>query len=163
VLPVGTFTNDVRVREMPTGVYPRPSPEARFRAKTRPDQLGCLVWRGALVKGYGYIEVGGRLIRAARFAWQQRYGPIPDGMEIDHLCRNPACVKVTHLEAVTHRQNVLRGNHPNVLASLRDRCSYGHPYDEKNTYWRQSGHRECRLCHARQEGERRRHNRKEVM
>lgn len=81
--------------------------EDRFWAKV--DVRGpCWEWTASTRYGYGQFMVGNRSMLAHRFAWQMLVGPIPDGLELDHLCRNPACVSPDHLEPVTHRENMRR-------------------------------------------------------
>lgn len=100
--------------------------------------------------GYGRISVDGRLTGAHRVAYEMAIGPIPDGLVIDHLCRNPPCVNPMHLEPVTQAENMHRSagrSHrpPNRSRPLKTHCSQGHPYDETNTrLWR--GGRFCRAC-----------------
>lgn len=73
-------------------------------------ETGCWVWaRGPGPSGYGVKSVNGKRVRAHRHYYEQAKGPIPDGLQIDHLCRNPACVNPEHLEAVTQAQNTRRG------------------------------------------------------
>lgn len=103
-------------------------------------------------KGYGRMLVGSRrdgsrtYKLAHRIAYELLVGAVPDGLEIDHLCRNPGCVNPAHLEAVTHRENLLRGESPSALHSRKTHCPKGHPYDEENTYVEPSGRRRCRIC-----------------
>lgn len=110
---------------------------------------GCMEWRGCFqLNGYGYLNKDGRKIRAHRAAYELFVGPIPSGMHLDHLCRNRACVNVTHLEAVTCRVNLLRGTGPTATRANQAQCKRGHSFDEPNTYYRPNGTRCCRVCRA---------------
>lgn len=119
----------------------------RFWAKVSdPDAQGCRLWVGYRnEKGYGRFGVDRRLVLAHRFAYEEARGAIPLGLVLDHLCRNPACVTVSHLEAVTSGENTRRGR---TGAAQRERthCPQGHAYDEENTYVYRDGRRECREC-----------------
>ncbi|MAH48206.1 hypothetical protein CMI37_20450 [Candidatus Pacearchaeota archaeon] len=137
---------------MPAGFYPRPSPEERLWAKVRkqPGPNGCWLWLGAHNgRLYGTIFVDNRVTYVHRLSYELAKGPIPDGLQIDHLCRVHNCVNPKHLEAVTSRQNILRGNGPR-LTSERWRaithCKRGHAYAE-NTMIVQGKKRVCRVCH----------------
>ena len=78
-------------------------------SKVNSVESGCDVWIGALsTKGYGQFWINGRQTQAHRWAYENLRGPIPEGLEIDHLCHNPACVRVDHLEPVTHAENLRR-------------------------------------------------------
>jgi len=99
---------------------------------------GCWLWTG-YINPNGYAMFGRRW--AHRVAYEFFVGPIPEGLELDHLCRVPACVNPAHLEAVTHRENMRR-----APATNRTVCPGGHPYDESNTHITKAGKRHCRAC-----------------
>ena len=80
--------------------------EATFLARITEDGEGCHLWNGALNdQGYGRLRVEGRLVRAHRYAWERTNGPIPEGVYVDHICHNRACVRDSHLRLATHAQN----------------------------------------------------------
>ena len=109
--------------------------------------LGCWEWTGHTRAGYGRMhESNGRLVDAHRVTYEFFKGPIPLGLQIDHLCRNPCCVNPDHLEAVTPRENVLRGAAPGIRRRGAPTCIHGHLWNEKNTYITKQGRRKCREC-----------------
>lgn len=79
--------------------------EERLAAKTVPTDTGCLIWGGAVEDGYARIWHDGRMVRAHRYVWEQAHGPIPNGLEVDHLCHNRACCELTHLRLTSHAEN----------------------------------------------------------
>jgi len=80
------------------------------------DKTTCWTWSGGLrADGYGRFTFNGHRSMAHRFAYEMAKGPIPLGLDIDHLCRVRHCVNPHHLEAVTRRENLLRGAHPNMI------------------------------------------------
>lgn len=118
-------------------------------AQLVPTPEGCLVWTRWKVNGYGVVTMRGKHLRVHRIAYEYHFGPIPEGLEIDHLCRNPACARADHLEAVTKSENIRRGDGPAKLATLnrsKGCCPKGHAYSGENLYVRPDGARICRTC-----------------
>lgn len=127
--------------------------EERFKSSYRVDPSGCWVWMKSLNwGGYGSFWLNGKRTGAHRAAHLLFKGPIPDGHDIDHLCRNRACVNPTHLEPVTRSENLRRGA---VGGHFRDKthCKNGHRFTPDNTYTDPRGWRACRTC-AREAGRR---------
>jgi hypothetical protein len=108
----------------------------------------CWIWHGARdkVSGYGRVQVEGSCRYIHRIVYQQLVGPIPDGLQLDHLCRQRACCAPHHLEPVTCLVNVRRGNG----GASRTHCPQGHEYTPENTYLHQNAkgytRRTCRKC-----------------
>ncbi len=120
----------------------------RFWNKVTIAPSGCWLWTSTKVaKGYGRFalrEQGRRrAVYAHRYAYETLIGPIPAGLQSDHLCRVRACVNPSHIEPVTGSINCLRGN---PWGRGRTHCPQGHPYDETNTYITPQGYRHCREC-----------------
>lgn len=107
----------------------------------------CWQWLGRTSDGYGHFNVLGGFMLAHRFSYEFLVGSIPEGLVLDHLCRNRACVNPAHLEPVTYQTNILRGNGLAAQNAAKTHCPSGHPYDEVNTL-RLNGRRHCRACSA---------------
>ncbi|MFM9368081.1 HNH endonuclease signature motif containing protein [Streptomyces sp. Da 82-17] len=119
----------------------------RFLAKITEADNGCWEWQAArLPTGYGRFYLNGKHRYAHRVAYEAVKGPIPDGLVIDHLCRNTSCANPDHLEAVTNRVNVLRGVGFFADRARQTRCIRGHRFDAANTYRARNGTRKCRTC-----------------
>lgn len=132
----------------------------RFWSKVEKGEY-CWKWHGASGDGrYGRFHlsrVGGPkiMVTAHRYSYELTNGPIPEGLVLDHLCRNTFCVNPDHLEPVTIRENTLRGESIPAMNVLVTHCPYGHEYDAINTYINKTGGRHCRTCQARRSVEKR--------
>ena len=100
-----------------------------------------------LSNGYTPVTVSGVRVLGHRWVWEAFNGPIPDGLVIDHLCRNPACVNPAHLEPVLQRENLLRGDTFQARNASKTECPQGHQYDEANLIRSKDGRRKCKACH----------------
>ena len=126
----------------------------RVLARIVIDDNGCWIWQGATRSpGYGHVGVKGpdlkwRMVGTHRITYEYFIGPIPDGHQLDHLCRVRLCANPYHLEAVTSRENTLRS--PVAIGGLnaaKTHCKRGHEFTAENTYRRGTA-RECRICRA---------------
>lgn len=117
--------------------------QERFWSKVHKTDT-CWIWTGSRWLGYGRFSYNSRNVLAHRVSYMWEHGD--PGPNLDHLCRNRACVRPSHLESVTHTENVRRGI-PNNGKAARTSCIRGHEYTEENTRWRSDGRgRECRAC-----------------
>ena len=127
----------------------------RFEALYIPEpNSGCWLWLGCDSQGYGYFRARGKMVRAHRWSYEHFCGPIPKGLQIDHLCRVPRCVNPMHLEPVTSKENVNRGfvnQHKG-----KTHCKRGHLLSPENVYTTPEGWRQCVTC-------RKGHDRKRLM
>lgn len=118
--------------------------------------------------GYATFGVDGAKVLVHRWSYEHFVGPIPDGLQIDHLCHGAddrcvagydclhrRCVNPAHLEPVTARENSLRSTSLWAENAAKRECRRGHPFTDDNTYTTKRGHRACRECHNDAERERR--------
>ena len=109
------------------------------------DPSGCVLWSGNCGdNGYGQIEIAGQMKLVHRVVWELENGPIPDGLQIDHVweagCRNRHCAALAHLEPVTAAENARR------RAATVVKCVRNHDYTPENTYVDSRGRRGCKEC-----------------
>jgi hypothetical protein len=146
--------------------------EVRFWIKV--DRRGddeCWPWMAGLTRaGYGQFQpdrkTGQTHIYAHRFSYELLVGPIPEGLTIDHLCRNRQCVNPRHLEPVTNKENGLRGISVAAMNARKTHCAKGHPYSKENIYvFPSKGGRKCRICLQREllESQRRRRAKRRLL
>lgn len=145
-----------------SGQLPAPlTHRERFAMGYRILEDGCWRWMRTLGhNGYGQFGMNRRHVYAHRAAYMLFIGPIPAGMQVDHICHtidlsckagdeclHRRCVNPDHLELVTPRENQLRGHGTfAAINSVKTHCPAGHPYDEKNTHYNYDGSRTCRKC-----------------
>lgn len=134
---------------MPPRTYPL---EDRLWPKI--DTSGdCWEWLASTVAGYGQIRIGKtedgrtRTGKAYRVVYELLVGPVPPGLELDHLCRNKLCCNPDHLEPVTHAENIRRGQAPAGKSARSTHCKRGHAFTASNTlYYAPRNERICRTC-----------------
>jgi hypothetical protein len=109
---------------------------------------GCWFWMGAVSKGYGNFSIKAEGFQAHRVSFHLFNGPLLQGLQIDHLCRNKLCVRPDHLEQVSARENTLRGRGPSAINAKRTNCNFGHALSGDNLLMRKDGSRRCKKCQA---------------
>lgn len=119
----------------------------RFWAKVKPSPGDCWTWTACVDRGgYGLFRFKGKSRKAHRVSFELHHGhPVPEGLELDHLCRVRSCVNPNHLDPVTHAENVTRGRGGWNMA-VKTHCPQGHPYEGENL-WNKGKCRVCRTCH----------------
>lgn len=123
----------------------------RMRSRIAIDaESGCWIWTGAKRGGYGKVQVARKMRSLHRLAYELLVGPIPAGLQIDHVkkrgCTSTACCNPAHLEPVTHKENVLRGIAPPAQNARKTHCAKGHAFSGANLCTRPNGRRECVTC-----------------
>lgn len=148
--PVSTM--DVLPKEQLTRFGPSPKTIwDRAAEKIRVDKDGWW-WEGTIGgDGYGKLLIGSRATKrstfqAHRVVWTLLRGPIPEGLDLDHLCRQRNCVWPEHLEPVSRKENLRRGEGFPGVRARQTHCINGHAFDEANTYIAPNGTRKCRKC-----------------
>lgn len=128
----------------------RTDPVVRFWRYVTKHDGSCWLWSGALTNGYGTMNINQKTVPAHRFSYELHKGKIPEGLQIDHLCRVHNCVNPDHLEAVTSQINMLRGKSPTILLHLSGKCKHGHEMTPDNTYYvsRYKGGNKKAICKA---------------
>lgn len=108
----------------------------------------CWIWEGALTTdGYGHLLWRGKIRLVHRVVYELLVGPIPESLTLDHLCRVRSCANPAHVEPVTHRVNILRGEGIAALHARQTHCIHGHEFTPENTARTKGGQRQCRECH----------------
>lgn len=142
------------------GVSQEPVAERLDRLSIPEPNTGCVLWLG-LCNSLGYAMIGvfkdgsWTIQRAHRVAYEMAVGPIPKGLEPDHLCRVRCCINPRHIEPVTHRENMLRGATISSRNARKTHCPRKHEYSPGNTLITPRGTRVCRTCKRELEQERR--------
>lgn len=110
----------------------------------------CWNWTGQILPGgYGKTTVNYKTVLAHRFVYESSKGKIPDGLCLDHLCRNRSCVNPDHLEPVSHKENTARGAGPASENAKKTSCKRGHALSGDNLYITPDNRRQCKACRGR--------------
>lgn len=133
----------------PTGILSKPLTTIEDFASRYTSPLdGCWNWTGRLANGYGYFHVNGKYRKATRVLWELMGYTVTPEQELDHLCHNPTCIRPSHLDPVSHRENLMRSNNFAAIHARQTHCKRGHEFTAENIYFRkdQPYGRRCRRC-----------------
>lgn len=122
------------------------SGNAPYLLEDRGYKTPCWIWQGGKRQGYASRRKGHTTEGVHRVMYEERYGSVPEGMVLDHLCQQRDCINIDHLEVVSIGENVRRGTHPKMVAFREGTCVQGHPRTPENSYISASGRQICRIC-----------------
>ncbi len=133
----------------------------RFWDKVTFSPGDCWEWTGSLRDGYGRFKINGVYYQAHRVMYKDTYGPIPKGLQLDHLCRTRNCVHPLHLEIVAQQTNILQGISPIANQARQTHCLNGHELKGDNLYYspKRPTIRQCKPCTIARSAEQRRRKR----
>lgn len=123
--------------------------EDYINQRIKVNNNGCWIWQLTPSETYGRANHSGKQVYAHRLSYEYYGGQIPEGLQIDHLCRNRKCVNPDHLEPVTLKENVLRGIGISANNAKKTLCKNGHELEGYNLIVRPRGRRTCRTCNVR--------------
>jgi len=124
----------------------RQSPHQLFWKRVQKGDCGCWEWGGKIRKdGYGKITIDYKSYYVHRIAYEEFFGRIPETLVIDHLCKNRKCCNPLHVEVVTLKENVMRGDSGHARNARKTHCKRGHEFNSQNTVMKR-GARQCREC-----------------
>lgn len=121
-------------------------PRMGWTVEDRGHSTACWIWAGTVKARYPQVFRDGRTQQAHRYYYCERFGEVPEGLVLDHLCRQTWCVNPERLEPVTQRENVMRGESFTAARARATHCERGHAFDDENTYVMTNGRRACRAC-----------------
>jgi len=132
--------------DLPTDIIQRAKIATRLLSHVT-RKGNCLIWNGHInKKGYGMMSLNHQAFLVHRISYELFKGSIPKGLTVDHLCKNKACQNVDHMEAISNKDNILRGNNTAARNSRKTHCIRGHEFTPENIYKQHGNMRMCREC-----------------